>query len=142
MKWQKYLKFVSVLTVIVGGLKVLFAASVLAAALNAEVLAQAGMSFASAAAGAAALTVSSGIDIAAGILGLRAAKDETKIKPAYIFGWICLIYVLFNQVYNLCVSMSPMNIAAFFSALILPVLYMIFAFKVRQGGNLSERDDS
>lgn len=132
-KWQKYLKTVAVLTILWGAAQVIGAVTLYFGAFDSNVLTQTGVSFAAAFSSAIALSVSAAIEITAGVLGICAAKYSAKIKPAYIAGWVCLIYNAFNQLYNICVSMSPMNVAALFAALVLPILYMIFAYKVKQG---------
>lgn len=133
--WQKPLKIVSVLTLIWGVLQALYAVMMFVCASNPTFLSDAGTGFTEVLSVGIALAVSSAIEITTAVLGIRAANDKARIKPAYIFGWVCLIYNAFNQLYSICVSLSPMNIAAMIAALILPVLYLIYAGKIKQENN-------
>ena len=129
---HKPLKIVSVLTLIWGILQALYAIMMFISASSETVLAESGVSFTAALSVGIALSVSAIIEITTAFFGIRASKDSSKIKPAYIFGWVCLIYNAFNQMYSICVRISPINIAAMIAALILPVLYLIYTTKIKR----------
>lgn len=133
--WSKALKIVSVLTLIWGILQALYAVMMFVSAASENILIESGVSFASALSVGIALTVSAIIEITTAILGIRAVKDGSNIRSAYIFGWVCLIYNAFNQLYSICVSLSPINVAAMIAALILPILYLIYTTKIKQENN-------
>lgn len=77
--------------------------------------------------------VLSGIaDIAGGILGRRASADNTKVKPAYWFGYICLAFSTFG-LFDLFFegNATPSNIVTAIVGLAFNFAYMVFVSQVK-----------
>ena len=98
---QKYIKIVSILNVISGAAYVLFALlAVLGVGLAGDAMSQmdGAPSKAAIVAFIGTLLVSGAITLISGILGLRAAKDASKIKPVFTLSLIGFVITLLNVV--------------------------------------------
>ena len=98
---QKYIKIVSILNVISGALYVVFALlAVLGVGLAGDAMSQMeeAPSNAAIAAFIGSLLVSGAITLVAGILGLRAAKDASQIKPVFKLALVSFVITLINVI--------------------------------------------
>lgn len=56
--------------------------------------------------------IAGAVDLVCGILGLRAAKDATKIKPVWVLAIISLIFGVINAIGTLGTGVNASNIGA------------------------------
>lgn len=137
LKGQKMLKVCSILMIIGGaisllvsilGLVTLSAAASLGAAMGANLDAELGMSMGAAYAVMVVAIVASGIELAAGIVGVQTAKmpSVAKIKASLILGLVVALLNLAASIYSMVMGGSFANeIVSLLLGLVIPVLYIV-----------------
>ena len=145
---QTGLKVISILDIIAGIFIAISAAMLLAggAALGsdpsmaAEAAAETGMD-ASSVVGIAAglgimLLVSAVITLITGILGLRAAKDNQKIKPVWFIAIIALVFAVISFIMTVTGNGGAGNIGSALSGLVMPAITFWLANNVKKEAGL------
>ncbi len=145
---QTGLKVISILDIISGVIVALSAFMMLAGgavlgsdpSMAAEAAAETGME-ASTVVGLAAglgimLLVTAAITLITGILGLRAAKDNQKIKPVWIISVIALVFAVISFIMTVTGGGSGSNIGSSLGSLIMPAITFWLANNVKKEAGL------
>ncbi len=135
---QKALFVLSVITIVVGCIGVILALLTILGGvgiklLSPEELAQAGLSTKGAGKATAALTalsivtfISSAVSLLAGVLGIRASKDNTKILPVWIIALISLIFSIISIVIAIINGITPGSVVS----LVIDIVWSAIFFAV------------
>lgn len=130
-KSQKYINIVSILNIIGGAAQIIIGilGAIGAGAVGADVLAQQGGDAASVTGFVIALIVAGAFSLICGILGVRAAKDASKIKPVFTLACISLAVGLIGVIANV---ISGKFAIGNLTELVAPLLMVICANNVRK----------
>ena len=82
------------------------------------------------------LIISAIITIITGILGLRAAKDNQKIKPVWILAIIGLIFAVISFISSVIGGLNGSNIGSTLAGLIMPAVTFWLANNVKKEAGL------
>ncbi len=141
---QKALFVLSILSVIFGGLGVILALLALLGGiglglLTPEQLAEVGLSNRGAGKATAILTtisiialLSSAFSLLIGILGIRAAKDNSKIMPVWVLALIDLIFTIISTVVSLLNGASFDEIISFIFGIIFSAIIFALANNIKK----------
>ena len=82
------------------------------------------------------LIVSAAITFITGILGLRAAKDNQKIKPVWIISIIALVFAVISFIMSVVGGGNGANIGSLLGSLVMPAITFWLANNVKKEAGL------